>query len=451
MHSELEELHRQASVHYLKGEFTEAMSAWRKVLEVQPDDERGREGMRLCEQLAGEIEAARAASGADSASEPGGEPDAAEIADEPPEIDGSAASELLKRIEALMEEAQALADQQEVGEALSTIDRVLILDEENEAALALREQLEEPQEGPSAPGDKHEAFELSGSERSIDIAAPELEEPVESVFDRPPDEAETPIVEPTPNPKTTAAESPRRGLPQMSLPPWARDRRVLLGAGGLILLAAVFVMMQMMGGEAAPFEAPTPAKPVANAASVDPPVDPETEGATDTTAPPEPTPVDTEPLLREAHAAFDAGDYAQAVILYNKVLELRPNHAQAKNNMEVATERYREQKELREQWDNAVVAFEEGNYREALRLFYRMKQENHESDLTRCKVSGWYNLGVVALQARNCGGAVEHLEEAVAIAPQDSGVLAALELAEYCPPATVVDEAKGMRLRALTD
>ena len=447
MHSELEELHRQASVHYLKGQFAEAMSAWRKVLEVQPDDERGREGMRLCEQLAGEIDAARAASNTDSAAEP--------VADAPPEIDGSAESELLKRIEALMEEARTFGDEGEVGKALSAIDRVLILDEENEAALALREHFEQASADPVAS-------EPSGSEQPLDIGVPEIgepvaqpaePEPVQFSFDRPPDEADTPIVAATSNPAPAAASSApaRVGLPQLNLSSWARDRRVVLGAVGLLLLAAVVVVMQMMGGEAPAIESPPTGRPVANSAPVEPPVEPGSDGAVDPAPAPEPTPVDTEPLLREAHAAFGAGDYAQAVILYSKVLELRPNHAQAKNNMEVATERYQEQKQLREQWDTAAVAFEEGNYTEALRLFYRMKQENYEFDLTHCKVSGWYNLGVVALQARDCNRAVEHLEEALVIAPQDQGVLAALELAEYCPPATVVDEANGIPLRTLTD
>ncbi len=166
MHSELEELHRQASVHYLKGQFAEAMSAWRKVLEVQPDDERGREGMRLCEQLAGEIDAARAASNTDSAAEP--------VADAPPEIDGSAESELLKRIEALMEEARTFGDEGEVGKALSAIDRVLILDEENEAALALREHFEQASADPVASEELHQASEPSGSEQPLDIGVPEI-------------------------------------------------------------------------------------------------------------------------------------------------------------------------------------------------------------------------------------------------------------------------------------
>ena len=51
---ELEELHREASGHYLKGEFSKAIEIWRHLLDLQHDDERAREGIRLCEQLAGD-------------------------------------------------------------------------------------------------------------------------------------------------------------------------------------------------------------------------------------------------------------------------------------------------------------------------------------------------------------------------------------------------------------
>ncbi len=50
---DLDSLHEKASGLYLQGDHQGALDAWRALLELQPDDERALEGIRLCEQLAG--------------------------------------------------------------------------------------------------------------------------------------------------------------------------------------------------------------------------------------------------------------------------------------------------------------------------------------------------------------------------------------------------------------
>ena len=54
-----EKLHQQASANYLQGKFAEALAVWRQILQADPEDERAKEGLRLCELLTtdGAIEA----------------------------------------------------------------------------------------------------------------------------------------------------------------------------------------------------------------------------------------------------------------------------------------------------------------------------------------------------------------------------------------------------------
>ncbi len=45
---QIEDLHQQASEHYLNGRFDEALQAWRQLFELNPGDDRASEGIRLC-------------------------------------------------------------------------------------------------------------------------------------------------------------------------------------------------------------------------------------------------------------------------------------------------------------------------------------------------------------------------------------------------------------------
>ena len=53
-HERIDQLHQQAAAQYLQGEFNAAMESWRELLSLDPEDERAREGLRLCEMLAEE-------------------------------------------------------------------------------------------------------------------------------------------------------------------------------------------------------------------------------------------------------------------------------------------------------------------------------------------------------------------------------------------------------------
>jgi tetratricopeptide (TPR) repeat protein len=531
MQANLEELHRQASGHYLKGEFDAAMVAWRSVLEQQPDDERAREGIRLCEQLAGGIDPSLVdldstsapqalpedailpdldlevdlAAGSGLETQPQGDGDTdgplldlSQLGDPPadvdqsmdtsaegvaaqpaatseaPALDEAAAHELRRRVDELLSEARGLAEQSDFDSAQRTLDRVLILDEENSSALALREAIEllvnESEAGPaeSAPTET-EGAEISDQAEPAaepfppeeisteDASATAIPLAVESAADpfatEPEDEpAETESTAKTVDTESAPVATPAKGSSLPALPLWARDRRVWFGAGGVLVLAVVFLALQLFGGGD-----PVPPETVTAGMTGEPSVQP---GEPPVSAEPDSLPTaesapavvdDLFVLLGEAEAAFEAENYAAAVIAYDQVLKHEPGHVEAGVKMKVAAERYREQQERQERWDNAVGAFRQGNYAEALRLFYRMPQDEYEADIERYKVNGWYNLGLSALQAKDCRRAIEHLEEARKVAPRDDGVLIALELAELCRGRAVLEDVRQLRLRDLND
>lgn len=48
----VEALHQEAAGHYLQGDFGDALRVWRELLQIDAEDERAQEGVRLCEMLA---------------------------------------------------------------------------------------------------------------------------------------------------------------------------------------------------------------------------------------------------------------------------------------------------------------------------------------------------------------------------------------------------------------
>jgi len=475
MQRDLEELHRQASGHYLKGEFPEAMAAWRQVLELKPDDERGREGIRLCEQLEGTVE-----QDVTAAPEPPIESTpvtaAPTVLDSGPPIDEAAANELRHRIEELLQEARSLTERGDPDRALRTIDRVLILDEENEQALVLRDSLQAPEPG----SDVHVDIEVDlpapavATETSFgEIDSPDEIENVATVqVAQPQPVAPPPLLsqEDAPPPvqagdgapefeteelddllgadaSTTTDTTPPTAASRFRMPPWIRDRRVMLGAGGVLTVAAVLVSLQMFqGGEPLAESLPSPAPaPAAIPAVAEAPVEPSAEPAS---APSEVV-ANPDDLLREAEAAFEGENYSAAVIAYDRFLKQQPEHPGGTARMKLAAERYREQLEHRQRWDDAVAAFENANYAEALRMFYRLSNDEYDADIERIKVNGWYNLGLSALQAKDCSRAIGHFEEALTVDPTETGVLAALDLAELCRGPAVTTDIRRLNPRNL--
>jgi tetratricopeptide (TPR) repeat protein len=492
MNQELEQLHRDASSHYLKGEYEEAIRCWQRVLQQNPDDERATEGIRLCAQmaLAQQAEAEPGAAAVERAADE--EPLAFELSDpdqdeeaSPPAPDATAADELQRRVEVLLDEAHSLLENGDKNGARRTLSRVLILDDVNATALSLMQAIDasEPSETPALELDVAEAvgeaLELTDetapeSEPALeltDVAAPGSQpEPAEQAplgealeltldgADEAPAESfevsgndAVPEPEPfeamEPEPAEAPSELPDEPAPAPAaakgLPVWARDRRVQLGAGGALLLVTVFGGMQMIGGgDGVSME---PLNAVANGSDPAKPEDPAPAPAAI------PATVDLSALIADAEAAFERGDYGAAVIAYDKVLAEDPGHQEANASLKLAADRFQQQTEKQQRWDDAVSSFEEGHYAKSLRLLYRMADGDYEADLQRMRFNGWFNLGVDALKARDCPRAEENFREALGIDGQDAGALEGLELAEVCRGAKVVERISNLGYRQLND
>jgi tetratricopeptide (TPR) repeat protein len=496
MRSNVEELHSRASGHYLKGDFAAATATWRQVLEFQPADERAREGIRLCEQLIGGVEHVPVAAGAgrgtapDPADEALPSAGATVTAPAPPRpavaspaglrLDdiataadlASAESQLQRRTATLLEEARQLAAAGDDDAARRTLDRVLILDEENAEALALQASL--PSADEAAPHVPDEAVDEAEPDPKPETAAGPAAgaailamPPRSSVLPQPTRaepgleaEAAARAVE-SASPSPGAAERPGGGLRALASLPWRRlvpaaprsifDRRVqLAAAAGATLLLAWGGLRLLGGGDADPAaDAPRPARTGAGPAAA--------SGSANAAPPPAsgapavPAAPIADALLREAEAKFQAGDYAAAVIDYDRVLDLEPERAGVRERLAVAAERYKAQLAEDERWARLTQEFEQGNYADALHLLYRTPAGRPGVDLERAKVNGWYNLGVNALQASDCPRAIGHFEEAQALGPNDAGVIAGLELAEACEGKEVQEQIRRLALRRLTD
>jgi tetratricopeptide (TPR) repeat protein len=137
-------------------------------------------------------------------------------------------------------------------------------------------------------------------------------------------------------------------------------------------------------------------------------------------------------LLADAGDAFERSDYSAAVLAYNRILKADPDHAEAHEGLQLAGERFRAQKELQEKWQEVSQNFDEGDYRSALTLLYRMPDTEDQERLARLKRNGWFNMGVQALTVSDCKTAKEHFKEATAVDPTDELVLLGLDLATTC-------------------
>ncbi len=137
--------------------------------------------------------------------------------------------------------------------------------------------------------------------------------------------------------------------------------------------------------------------------------------------------------MARGERAMAAGRYDAAILAFDSVLGVQPDHEEARRRLLDAGEAYRRGKADTEQFGKARRAFETGEYESALRMFYRLPEGTVDaSRLGLCKAAGWYNLGLIALRAADCGQAVSHFAEAAALLPADPEVRRARTLAAAC-------------------
>lgn len=387
-----------------------------------------------------------------------------------PEL-GPAEAELRRRANELLAGALKAAESGDRDEAIRTVERVLILDEANEAALSLKERLDagddfspaaEPPASFSAP-DPGVGFDAEPEGTDDDIlpldprVVPLRDEsapPDDDLFadadtasdeiDAPLDEApiapgfldeDLPSIEDLVGPDPDAPEELPTDAP--SSPPVAaagrgRKRGILLGVGLLAAGAAgAFFLQGMLSGGAATDPADSLTLPTRGGkeeprAEVREAAEPETgmelRSAEERVA----------AALAEADASIAAGDLASAVIALDEALKLDPDDPELAQRFRTTADRYRVEQKEREHWAEAIASFDAGNYRAALSVFYRAPESRQGPELERYKLNGWYNLAVRALGSGDCERAQAHLREARGVDATDPDVRHASALANRC-------------------
>lgn len=585
----VEALHQEAAGHYLQGDFGDALRVWRELLQIDAEDERAQEGVRLCEMLASDGIDPHHAPATDVAAHPDPIPgdgaaasapfeeihaelddlerllddqlggglrppatatatatapapangDAAKLAaaldaEETVAASRAAAAELKRRVIELMEEGRGAIAAGDLDAAEGVLRRVLILDDANEEAQSLldelanapapapesedleRETISLGTDGPDEDCEDllaHVDFGLEGATPASARSAGATAAPIGQEGDMPegvegfglagdpgarttrgedardavrrdgaagaaagasaepaldsaphdariaadPEDPEDP--EETEDPAEADAEAERHAALHRAAERLARihaeeastvsvrrlGRGLILGGVGVALLLGVGIGLTLMLGAFGEAEepllppAPVAAKPgkagkggggEAGAAGAANGAD-GAAGAATSAATPVPDAQVAE-WMESAAGALRQGEYDAAIPLLHRVLEARPDHAEAQATMRFAAERYQAEQMLARKEKEAYDAFQRGDYRSALRAFYRLPEETGRN-YDRQIANGWYNLGVQALRLGDCDGAAEHLVEVRQIVPDHPGLHAAGTLARACP------------------
>ena len=383
------------------------------------------------------------------------------------------AGELAGRVRQLLDDARAAVAADRREDALAIVARVLVLDEENEEARALEESLQDDArrtaqqiddwivEGVQAFERKDTALARQRFDQVLEVmpehaealeyrarldesAAPTSETAPPSIFD----DLAVPAAAPAPpGPSLFEAEvgsaAPLLARPAEPPRPAPRPQPVLEALAptavrrtGWLAAPLLLAALLLVGGGAAAVVWLAPwDRGGDDRADADAPAKGSTRQIPDgsdgapaaiaSTAGPAAAPTradllaDLPDTLARAERAMQSADYSGAVLAYGEALELDPHNAVARAALVEAGRKYREQKARAEQLERAKAAFADGEYASALRIFYRLPDEVGADALDRYKVAGWYNLGVVALKAGELQEAASHLDEALAIDPDD--------------------------------
>jgi len=373
----------------------------------------------------------------------------------------AAAMQLRRRANELLANALVAIEAGNHDEGLRTLDRLLILDEGNEAARALKQKIAGeldpeaaiplPPAAPNAAAAGEIDREGPPSAQSQAAAAgmaparlPVTERPqAAATRDRGlADGIEAPEIED--EPEVAASPPPRAAALKPTRLRLRLDRR-RLGLGALIaigLAGGVYLLSgsgssaqradaQVAAAAAARARVDATQKPVEGATASHPEADSRPAAAADARSEAS-DPPDTASRLELARRRFEAGDWAGAVVAYNDVIQLDPANAEALARLREAGENYTQEREVEQRWRAAHEAFDNKDFREALRLSYRLPSAEQLARLERFRFSGWYNLGVEALKLGSCQEARGHFDEAKLIRDGDPALAQAMRLAASC-------------------
>jgi tetratricopeptide (TPR) repeat protein len=123
--------------------------------------------------------------------------------------------------------------------------------------------------------------------------------------------------------------------------------------------------------------------------------------------------------MARAAEARTRGDWQAAILAYNQALSLDADNPDAQAGLFETGEIYKQEKAILDQLRKARIAFEDGEYSAALRLFYRLPEGSVDPVvIRRYMFNGWFNLAVIAIKAGDTGRALDHLDEALNIDPE---------------------------------
>lgn len=419
------------------------------------------------------------------------------------------AEELQGRADELMAEALEHYEAGERAEALIVLDRLAILDAGNQAAKTFANHIRSELEAQSAAQGREVPAQPLAAAPAAAIDSPEIAE----------DLLADPVVEPTQQPASAAqiadgmvdfegegGESLGLGAPQLvepddeavveeidgistgaaeeefdlvesdpaeepaldtaAKPKLSMNKWLMIAGIVLLAMGGGYVALQFLGGSGGDSEAEDTAlaapPPILDVEAI---VGGSTDPVPTEPADPDPSPAAAaasvpagylDEVLDRADAAYEDGDYAAAVLAYNEALKLDPQNEVARRRLDAAGEFYREQKEELEQRGMAIQAFNDGDYRNALRILYRISpfDEAEAERFERFKFNGWYNMGLRALKSGDCRLARSNLREAQQVDPTDRDLQWALELSGTCFEAQTeayFDAARSLHPRAIND
>lgn len=360
----------------------------------------------------------------------------------------AAEAELQHRINELMAEAMQCYERGEREQALAVLARLAILDESNEAAQTFAEHIRSECEKPPAAEPVAQPEEFVPTEPPS--ASPTVDGPVGMELGDTIDLPQGDALELSEQPPSVDADDPiapllaegpvleltDRELGQLEAEA-SRARRkppvLVLAAVGVVGIVIVALVGLRLFGGSSETSAPAVATPAAVQAAV---AGGAVDASADPGAPPAPVPIraDLPRLLEEGRDAFRGQDYAASILAFNQVLEVEPDNAEARDSLAEAVELYRAEKERLVDRTKAIEAFNSGDFRNALRLFYRLTPDGPEDQakIERYMCNGWYNLAVRALASGECRTAREHLKEARQFDAEDPDIDIALGLADQC-------------------
>ena len=379
--------------------------------------------------------------------------------------DEAAAISLRRRVNELLANALVAMERERKDEALRILDRLLILDEENEAARSLQEKirLELDQQAP-VPDEPEldldydaQVPEYSPEDEAIGVepTVPDFDDE----FPRDPDDGDGPPgdrEEQEAAPVELAAETASAAGSSRPLSRWL----LVVGAIAVLGGAGFWGHRYFYGSHAAAEPSVDPAAEAAAhvaAALESVPTEILGGGTQEAVAPAELEAAKRQQLdeiLARAESAFETADFGAAVIAYNEALTLAPDDPELQHNLRTAGDRYREVQAIEAQWAEAAEEFENGNYKAALRFFYRLPEGTRQRPVERYKINAWYNLAVMALQSSDCRLALTHLAEVQEIREDEPGLSEAFRMAESCKrgcSTALQAQIAELRLRGLED